>query len=234
MRAFLPCLRAVVVTALLFTAPAVTYAKRLPLRQFTTTEGLAHNRVNAILRDSHGFLWFATPQGLSRFDGHDFVNYGVEQGLRPGTAEDLVEDAQGFYWVATWGGGVYRFDPHAADPERRFVQFRVGEESRADRVHVVRQDSAGRLWLGTLDGMFVADIADALPEFRRVDLSGGGAHPANPRVTAILEDSRGVLWVGSPQGLLRLGPDGQVVRRPLSQDGEDFLVYGLLEDRDGR
>src|ERR1035441_4667182 len=53
----------------------------LPIRTYTTADGLAADRVDRIVADSRGFLWFCTPEGLSRFDGNRFVNYGVEEGL---------------------------------------------------------------------------------------------------------------------------------------------------------
>ncbi|MBS1786109.1 MAG: hypothetical protein JST85_00200 [Acidobacteria bacterium] len=56
-------------------------AQQLPLKSYTTADGLAHNGVNRIVKDSRGFLWFCTEEGLSRFDGYTFTNYGVEQGL---------------------------------------------------------------------------------------------------------------------------------------------------------
>lgn len=44
--------------------------QQLPIRTYTASDGLPHNDIVAIVRDSHGFLWFCTPGGLSRFDGY--------------------------------------------------------------------------------------------------------------------------------------------------------------------
>ncbi len=41
-------------------------AERPSFKIYTTEEGLAHDSVNTIVRDSHGFLWFCTAEGLSR------------------------------------------------------------------------------------------------------------------------------------------------------------------------
>jgi ligand-binding sensor domain-containing protein len=51
------------------------------IRVFDTESGLPHNRVNKIYRDSKNFLWICTDDGLSRFDGHQFVNYTTANGL---------------------------------------------------------------------------------------------------------------------------------------------------------
>ena len=57
------------------------FATQLPVRIYTTADGLARDAVSCIVPDSRGFLWFCMAEGLSRFDGYGFVNYGSAQGL---------------------------------------------------------------------------------------------------------------------------------------------------------
>jgi ligand-binding sensor domain-containing protein len=90
--------------------PATAGAERLPSRVFTTADGLPHNVVTRIVSDSHGYQWFCTGEGLSRFDSGRFITYGTEQGLPSGEVHDLLETRDGIYWVAT-RRGLVRFDP---------------------------------------------------------------------------------------------------------------------------
>lgn len=53
----------------------------LPFRHYSTDEGLVNSDVYDIIRDRNGFMWFATDNGLSRFDGLQFKNYSTENGL---------------------------------------------------------------------------------------------------------------------------------------------------------
>src|SRR5258708_840002 len=85
-------------------------AERLPIRPYTVTDGLAHNTINKIVRDSRGFLWFCTADGISRFDGYAFANYGVNQGMPHPYVNDFLETRANEYWLAT-NGGLVRFDP---------------------------------------------------------------------------------------------------------------------------
>src|SRR4029077_15023802 len=71
--------RLIVLTLLIAASTVTIEAERLPIKTYTTADGLPHNSVIRIVRDSHGFLWFCTLRGLSRFDGYTFTNYGVEQ-----------------------------------------------------------------------------------------------------------------------------------------------------------
>ena len=105
------CLHALLATFLLSAAAGA--AERLPIKNYTTAEGLAHNTVNRMVRDSRGFLWFCTSGGLSRFDGYSFRNFGAEQGLPHSAVYGFLETRKGEYWVAT-GAGVVRFDPEGS------------------------------------------------------------------------------------------------------------------------
>ena len=60
---------------------AIVTAQRPYIRShnFTTREGLASNVVNTIIQDRQGYLWLGTNHGLTRFDGHRFENFFVDE-----------------------------------------------------------------------------------------------------------------------------------------------------------
>ena len=76
---------------LLLLAPGTLDASRLPIKTYTTADGLARDYVTCIEQDSRGFLWFCTAEGLSRFDGYQFANYHVEQGLPATSSSDFLQ-----------------------------------------------------------------------------------------------------------------------------------------------
>ena len=56
---------------------------RIHTQNFTTRDGLGSNVVNCGLQDHQGYIWFGTNHGLTRFDGHRFANFYVEEdGMR--------------------------------------------------------------------------------------------------------------------------------------------------------
>src|SRR5262247_1246820 len=85
-------------------------AEQLPIRTYTTADGLLRDNANRIKLDSRGFLWFCTNDGLSRFDGYSFTNYTTDDGLPHRVVNDLLETRSGEIWVAT-GNGLARFNP---------------------------------------------------------------------------------------------------------------------------
>src|SRR5207247_8380493 len=99
-------LPAVAIAALLVAAGmgAQQSNARLPLESVTVAQGLASDSVTAIATDSRGFVWFATLDGLSRYDGNRFVSYGTDDGLPDRMVLSLSEDRAGGMWVGTFSG----------------------------------------------------------------------------------------------------------------------------------
>lgn len=73
-------------------------AQQLSHRQFTVRDGLPGSVVYQVLQDQKGFLWFATNQGVSRFDGRTFRNYTRENGLPGDDILKLYLDRYGNLW----------------------------------------------------------------------------------------------------------------------------------------
>ena len=103
-------------------------ASELPSRSYTTADGLVHNRVQRIVRDSRGLLWMCTGGGVSRFDGSQFQSFGVAQGLPFPSINDLLETPDGNFWLASNGGGVIRLSLPAA--ARRYQAFPRARSNR--------------------------------------------------------------------------------------------------------
>jgi ligand-binding sensor domain-containing protein/two-component sensor histidine kinase len=229
-----------------FAVSSIALAERLPVKTYTTADGLAHNNVNRIVRDSRGFLWFCTFEGLSRFDGYSFTTYGVDHGLPSQVINDLLETREGQYWLAT-GAGLCRFNPkgisqryitnaaqESAAPNTMFTVYFPGEDAKSREVTSLLQDHAGTIWCGTAGGLYRLEQQDGQAMFQFVELGMPHDYENDSYVTSMMADKRGALWIGSIRGLYRLLPDGRVER----YDDRDGLpvnhVHSLLEDREGR
>ena len=206
----------------LLLASAVLCAKRLPIRTYTSTEGLASDDVFCIHQDSHGFLWFCTSEGLSRFDGYSFTNYTAADGLPSSAVREFLQTRRGDYWIAT-SAGVVRFDPRGAG-KARFVVYPLGNSKVSPAALIADHD--GGLWCGTLNGQGVFYLAPNARAFHRVAMP-----PGDFGVTALLADSRGALWVATTVGLFRRDPDGAVQSVPVTIDRKNADIMALLEDR---
>lgn len=95
-----------------------TWCQELSYKQFTVKDGLPGSVVYQTLQDRSGFIWFATNQGVSRFDGRTFTNYFKEDGLPDNEIIKLYLDKFNNIWFISFTGipavfhkgAIIRFD----------------------------------------------------------------------------------------------------------------------------
>ncbi|MGA9767904.1 MAG: two-component regulator propeller domain-containing protein [Blastocatellia bacterium] len=227
----------VVLFAVLMACAVGAKAERLPIKSYTTADGLSNNRVKRIVQDSHGFFWFCTAGGLSRFDGYQFTNYTVDNGLPAPSVNDLLETNDGNYWIATNSDGLIHFNP-LADASRseglRFTVYPISHEPAANRVNLLYKDRAGLLWAGTDGGLFYLDESKGGREFERVHLAIPSHTDIEVQVWAMAEDEAGGLWVGTTFGLVHRAPDGRVISYAIQPSESRDNISALLVDKQGR
>ena len=233
MKTFSIAARLCVVLSSLLIPYAFVSAERLPVKIYSTADGLAHERIKRIVRDSRGFLWFCTADGLSRFDGHSFTTYLTKDGLPNSVTNDLLETRRGEYWVATYGG-VLLFNPLLRSGENvaaRFTAFPVGDTPESDRVNARYEDRRGRIWAGTDGGLFFLDPAGTQNrKFHQVEPDLPNTAPGWQKIFSLLEDQDGTLWIGTEAGLVQRQPDG---RLSLPVELRLAEIWSLIRDGDG-
>jgi signal transduction histidine kinase/ligand-binding sensor domain-containing protein len=205
-------------------------AEMLPVRSYSTLDGLPHDRVKRVRQDRLGFLWLCTTEGLARFDGREFVTYGIPEGLPVPSTNDILP-AEGGDWVATNGGGVAWFEPGL--PKPRFRAVPVGEDGGA-RVNVLHLDAGGTLWAGTDGGLFRMPRARTYrpdASFERVPLGVPGQPEESVTVWAFLEAGPRLL-AGTRFGIAVL-EHGVTVRRVALRPTEVDTVAALARAPDG-
>lgn len=84
----------------------------------TDEDGLIGARVRCTAQDGKGYLWVATFDGLSRFDGGSFRNFSAADSaygdVPQGMIDDVVSDAAGDLWIISQYGGLCRYDHRRA------------------------------------------------------------------------------------------------------------------------
>jgi len=102
-------------------------ADRPFFRSVGTENGLSHAKVNCIMQDKRGFLWFGTEDGLSRYDGRFFTIFKSQPNdttcISGNIITDLHEDKNGIIWIATADGGLTRYNYHLP-ASRQFKQYK--------------------------------------------------------------------------------------------------------------
>ncbi len=78
-------------------------------KNYDVPDGLPSSETYHCLQDSKGYIWIATDNGVSRFDGYKFDNFDAQDGLFNSTVFDIYEDYQGRVWFITLSGRLYYY-----------------------------------------------------------------------------------------------------------------------------
>ncbi len=216
--------------------------QRFKFEHLSMEDGLSHNWVQEIIQDSQGFMWFATGDGLNRYDGHSFTVYRNNpdnpDSISGNDIHTIYEDRAGGVWIGVLSGGLNRFDRET----ERFTHYRFAPDNHhglsGDSVFSIYEDGEGALWVGT----FTAGLNRLDRQTGRFTHYRHDPHDPNSLsgadVRAIHEDATGSLWLAVRGGLDKLDPNtGVVTRRQPDPDDPRSISHGfvqtILEDRSG-
>jgi ligand-binding sensor domain-containing protein len=171
-------------------------------------KSLSDNNVNAFCIDHRGTLWVGTNEALNKYDpaGGGFVRYNFNRSRNSqnqGYIFDILEDRLGFLWVATYGEGLFKFDPTTS----AHTQFRHDPQDpnsiTTNRVTSLLEDRFGHLWIGTVGGLNRYNLAENEIKRFRNDPKDESSLSDNS-VWVLFADSHGNVWVGTDAGGLNL------------------------------
>ncbi|WP_082489109.1 hybrid sensor histidine kinase/response regulator transcription factor [Dyadobacter sp. Leaf189] len=198
----------------------------------TSMDGLSSNTVTAILKDRYGLMWFATDDGLNRFDGTDVLVYRHRKSdsasLKSSDITSLHQDRKGRMWVGTNEGGLHLYNRN----KDAFIRI-----SSPHSVTSIASDATGKLWVGTTGGLVTVN-----PETRQTTTFLSKAdipdQISKGLILSVAIDSRQVVWIGTDKGLFSMDPADNP-REPvnylqqLSDDAGARSVKSIVEDRNG-
>ena len=182
----------------------------------TTNDGLSQGYVVAILQDRRGFMWFATRDGLNRYDGNAFVVYknnpNDSGSLSSNFLQDLMQDDRGYLWIAT-NTGVNKFAPETERSTRYLHDPGNPNSLGGASVKSIAQDSRGSLWFGTEDsGLDKLDPTTGTFTHYRNDSDG---HFVG-RISQVIVDKHREIWFVGERGLFHLNQQTGQITRPLA------------------
>ncbi|HQW42136.1 MAG TPA: two-component regulator propeller domain-containing protein [Flavobacteriales bacterium] len=122
--------------------------KRVRAELITVDHGLPQGLIWSILQDQQGFLWFATKDGLARYDGYEYRVFrnipGDTTSLAGNHITALLEDSLGFLWIGTEQDGLHRYDPRTGRFARIKRDPRLGQLAG---IVSIESDTHGDLWV---------------------------------------------------------------------------------------
>lgn len=200
-------------------------------------EGLSHHHVKGIVKDSEGFMWFGTYDGLNKYDGTNFVLYennpDDSTSLCHNSVNTILEDSQKNIWVGTSNGlVVYNRDTD------NFSSLKELGKRNIFYVSSLYCDRNDILWIGTSgSGLFRYDLKRHKLDSCLYDKNKPGSIRSN-FINSIVSDKDNNVWIGTRKGLelfdARTKSFTHFVHDPSDQTSlSGNAVSSLTNDKDG-
>ena len=121
-------------------------------------DGLPSNFTSSVIQDDQGFMWFATKNGLAKYDGTDFIVYKYDpdnlNSLSNNYTWFLLKDRTGNLWIATFGGGLNKFNPKTETFTRYQHDPNDPNSLVSDNIQSIYEDKNGTIWVLIYDNGF--------------------------------------------------------------------------------
>ena len=198
--------------------------------------GLPNGNIVEMAEDGFGFLWFATDEGLFRYDGYEFKAYrhDVQDSttLSHSSLNGVSVDRENRVWVATTYG-VNLLDRRTGTSRKLLPYPEEGRQSKtSNHIRKIFADSRQNIWVNRSQ-MFWYDMA--ADRFHQVKQKGDPK--AGHRVRTFFEDSKGQVWAGTSRGILKLNANDSVFQKIWPDPGPNSPfnseIKGFSENEDG-
>jgi signal transduction histidine kinase/ligand-binding sensor domain-containing protein len=206
---------------------AVDDAADLRFAHLSTSQGLSQTRVQQIIQDDEGFLWFGTQYGVNRYDGYTFKVFAHDptrsNSLGGVYIFSLFKDRSGYLWIGS-DQSLDRFDPRT-ETFTHYHLLGAGSNQSASVRHI-NQDHEGAMWLSTAVGLFRLD-PDTGNTTMFQHLSDDPFSLASSDIKSTFEDRNHRFWVAGRNGLDQLDRRTRRVTLhvPVSGPVREFLAY---------
>ena len=184
------------------TAIATNIPEKYSVTYFSAKNGVEDGLVNDIIQDNSGLLWFATWNGLYRFDGYVFKNYKSDIEDKKGLTNDRLlrinKDKYGYIWVLCYDSTGYRFNP----VKEIFEPIVQGTGNKYQSIEVLPN---GIVWLLHKDGSAIRATTDA-QSFKLTLKSYSAGRRTLPcgKVQSVYMDAEQHEWILTDNGLYKL------------------------------
>lgn len=169
---------------------------------YTTKNGLSSNTTYAIHKDRDGFMWFATEDGVNKFDGRNFKVYRHKESdpysIGRGSAMAIEEDNLGNLWIGT--------SVTLSFYNKNLNNFINVDFTPYGVIRSLCSDNQGNMWVGTYSGLYYFETKTKRIRAYRKNENDVNAL-ASDVILSIFEDSKNRIWVGTNAGLHQLKAD---------------------------
>jgi len=188
----------------------------MSFEHLTLKDGLSQVTINGMIQDSHGFIWFATQDGLNRYDGVENKVYrpnleSPETTIVGSFINYIFEDSNSDIWAATYTG-LSRYD---RDEDRFYNYYHNPDDTNSisnNIVVFVQNDSYNNIWIATLQGIDKLILPNEKQDSLKVVhfLNNQPEASRFQNISGWAKDKYGNIWMSSRQnGLYKISKEEQ-------------------------
>ena len=126
-----------------------TWSLPYKINYLTADDGLSRNLVAQIFKDSHGFMWIATSNGLDRYDGYDFIHFNsrnLGNALQSDNIHCVEEDINGNLWIGTENGlNLFNYQTGKIVSANALLDAKLNLNSST--ISIIKKDEVGDIWI---------------------------------------------------------------------------------------
>ncbi|MCP9747932.1 hybrid sensor histidine kinase/response regulator [Lacihabitans sp. CS3-21] len=214
----------------------------LKFQNLDVKKGLSHSFAKCMLQDQLGFLWVGTRNGLNRYDGYSFEvfknNPQDPQSLSNNQINDIFESKNGDLWVATFGGGLNRYNRRKNQFEKFKNNLNSNNSISSNFLNTVLEDTEGNIWIGS-DGKGIDFYNPKLNKFSHYSTKNN-KNANDDYIETIYQDSKKRIWIGTGHdGLFWFDTKTNalipfVLGKHLQAKTQDIGVKSIFEDSRGQ
>jgi ligand-binding sensor domain-containing protein/class 3 adenylate cyclase/HD superfamily phosphodiesterase len=158
-------------------------------------EGLSQSYVNRIVQDKQGFMWFATQDGLNKYDGYHFKVYKnspkENNSLSNNYINDLTVDSDGNLWIAT-DNGLNMFDP-VTEQFKMFQLQSKGSELKQKFTTLLIEENI--IFVGTSNnGVYLLNYKEKEAKLKGLPFN---QNLQSSVLQALYKDKKNTLWIAT-------------------------------------
>ena len=212
----------------LYVCSSIVYAKNILFNNLDTESLLPHPSINAIVQDKDGFVWLATQNGLSRFDGRKMKHYYNQpddnKSLGNNWVWSLYSDKEGRLWVGS-AAGIHLYKPETDN----FINFTTPITQKKS-ISAISEDTKGNIWFTThYSGAISYDTSTGT--FTHYSKRNGNL--SSNELNAVLADSSDNIWLATANQGLLMKPVNEDFFKPFSGKLPSNKINVLLQDKSG-
>ena len=224
------------VTAVLLICAGIK-AEAQMARMYTSESGLPNSQINSIYQDKEGFIWIATENGLSRFDGMDFETFRFDRNSSESLASDFVltvfEDSCGTCWIGT-SAGLQIFDAEY----NSFTKIDLKEEDApSSDLHIADIVQVGNRIFAASSGHGIYIMDAVTKEIDKEWQEKINGVLTSQFIRRLFADSSNRLWIGAEDGgicvidLSSGGLSSDIVNLTDNDIRNEIIVTSFAEDK---